>query len=268
MHPLRNSLTRRLAMFLLPVIVMFAGACVAQIRLHDPLRPNSNQRVVLTIQDRTCGGAYFYKANAYTVTQTQNKITVQLEERDLNAIVPLCPPFGTTLQIDLGVFQPGQYSYIVYEKGSLGNRPISDEIVFNVSDARAAKAAPYVMRDYSGTWWDPKDPGWGLFVWQNAASPRDELLIAWFTYGSDGKAVWYSFSPEWSSSTATKVGPLYQSSRPPGNGSPPPGASTHTPVGTASIDFTIKIGNTSTATLTYTIGNGERVTRGIERFNP
>jgi hypothetical protein len=265
-------------MILLTLAAQRAGAQ----NLIPPV-PNSSQRVTLYIPDRNCGGVFVYKANPYTVTQSQNKITVQLEDKQPR--VPggggagVCPP-GPFLPIDLGVFLPGQYSFSVFEKDEFGrNRPVGEEFPFTVTDARKTKVAPYPAQDVSGTWWDSSDPGWGLFIWHNSASPKDELFAAWFVYGTDGKPIWYTFSPEWRSSTATKEGPLYQSSRPPGNGVPPPGFSTHTPIGTASLDFTYmpfrsalpdipSFTKMNTAILKYKIGSGETVTRTVERFAP
>ena len=63
-------------------------------------------------------------------------------------------------------------------------------------DARLRKAAPYTSGHLWATGWDPNDSGWGLFIWQNAASPVDRsMLVAWFTYKPDGTPMWYVFQP-------------------------------------------------------------------------
>jgi hypothetical protein len=235
-----------------------------------PTRPTSTDRLVVSIPPRTCGGLEPYRTNPYSVTMVQNRITIQLGER-IPGIVPVCP-LAPREEVDLGVLPPGEYEYSVLERaiGSNDVVPLVTNQPLTVTDARAAKVAPYVRLDYSGTWWDSSDPGWGLFIWQNAASPRDEVLAAWFTFGADGRANWYTFQPTWRTSTATHDAPLVQSARPPSNSNPPPGPTNNSSVGTAALDFTTPIGATrfDTAVLTYTIGNGTRQTRTIQRFSP
>ena len=119
-----------------------------------------------------------------------------------------------------------------------GTTPITTEFSnapFTIAGARVAKTAPYVRLNYSGHWWDPNDPGRGLFFWHDA---RDNVLAAWFTYGADGKPIWYAFQPTWQTFAATVTPNLLQSSRMPGPTSPPPNPTTYMVAGTASLDFT------------------------------
>ena len=66
---------------------------------------------------------------------------------------------------------------------------IASNLSLAVADHRATKTAPAVRLNYSDHWWDPNNSGAGLFIWQDAT---DQLLAAWFTYGADGKAVWFT----------------------------------------------------------------------------
>ena len=171
---------------------------------------------------------------------------------------------GPDEEIDIGTLPPGDYTASVPQV----RQPTTlDEVAFKVTDARVNKRAPYVRLDYSGHWWDPNDPGWGLFIWQDARSPTDSLLAAWFTYAADGKPNWYVFQPAWQTSTATQTAPLANSTRLSGTSSPPPTAGTPSAVGTASLDFT-NFGTGDEGKITYTFTGGQTLTRTIQRFRP
>jgi hypothetical protein len=228
-----------------------------------PNNPTSADNIKLSLANRTCGSFLPYSGNPYRVTMSQNNIVVALGEH-LSGLLPLCPP-NLREEIDLGRLPPGAYTVSVIEAPS-GMRPgpLISNAPFTVTDARATKTAPYVRLDYSGHWWDPNDSGWGLFIWHDA---RDNVLAAWFTYGADGKAIWYVFQPTWATSSATVTTPLRQTSRLPGPTSPPPGPTTYVSVGTASLDFT-NFGTADEGKLSYTFTGGAQTVRNIQRFKP
>ena len=258
----------------LTVIVLVAtltvGAAQAQLPPSGstallPLNPTSSDNLKLSMLDRSCGGAFRYKADSHRVTMSQNIITVTLGETT-NNIFTLCPVFPRE-EIDLGRLPAGNYFLNVNEAPN-GIAPRSGVVIanapFTVIDARATKVAPYVRLDYSGHWWDPNDSGWGLFVWHNA---RDNILAAWFTYTPDGKPMWYVFEPTWTTSSATVTTPLYQTSRLPGPTSPPPAPTSYATVGSASLDFT-NFGTADAGKITYTFTGGAQQVRNIQRFKP
>jgi hypothetical protein len=231
-----------------------------------PRNPNSSETIKLSIPDRTCGGGASYIGNPYFVTMLQNNITVYLAPLT-SGIVTICP-IAAREEIDLGRLPAGAYTLTISE----GSRPYSgflniSALPFTVTDARFAKAAPYVRLDYSGAWWDRNDSGWGLFIWQDARGPNDSLLAAWFSYTPDGKPMWYTFQPKWQTSSATAEADLLQASRPPGATSPPPGATSSVTVGTASLDFS-NLGTADEGKLTYTFTNGTKLVRTIQRLRP
>ena len=242
-----------------------------------PMNPTSADNLKLSMQDRTCGGTSGYKANPYRVGMSQNNITVTLGERVLNPM-PLCPG-APREEMDLGRLPAGNYTLTVVS-AAVANSPatvVFENEPFTVTDARAAKTAPYVRLDYSGHWWDPNDSGWGLFIWHDA---RDNVLAAWFTYTPDGKPMWYVFQPKWESSasprfigigimvsTVTFPADLMQTGRMPGPTSPPPNPTSLNVVGTAKLDFT-NFGTTDEGKLTYTFNGGATLTRNIQRFKP
>jgi hypothetical protein len=261
-------------------IVMLTGAAQAQELLEGlpvgslgsllPKNPNSVDNIRLNLYDQTCGGGLRYTGNPYRVSMAQNNITVNLGEQASNPF-GLCPP-GPREEIDLGRLPAGNYTLtLISSGGKYGPGTIVDKFPFVVTDARATKAAPYVRLDYSGTWWDPNDSGWGLFIWQDAKQPVDVLLAAWFTFAADGKPVWYTFQPQWASVSTTTEAALLQSNRLPATGNPPPnpplGPNTFTQAGTASLDFAT-FGAGDEGKLTYAIGTGAKIVRTIKRFKP
>ena len=230
-----------------------------------PLNPTSFDSLKLSLLDRSCGGAFRYKADAYRVSMSQNVITVTLGETEHN-LRTLCPA-SSREEIDLGRLPAGNYTLNVIEAAN-GVAPRSGVVIanapFTVTDARAAKTAPYVRLDYSGHWWDPNDSGWGLFIWHDA---RDNLLAAWFTYAADGKPIWYTFQPKWQTSSATFETALLQTSRAPGATVPPPNPTTFVVAGAVSLDFT-NFGTADEGKLIYTLTGSAKQVRNIQRFKP
>lgn len=228
-----------------------------------PANPTSADNLKLSMPDRTCGGFSPYVGNAYRVAMLQNVLTVTLGERVQNP-VPVCPN-APREEVDLGRLPAGTYGLTLISAATpSAPTTVFSNVGFTVADARLIKAAPYVRLDYSGHWWDPNDSGWGLFIWHDA---RDNVLAAWFTYGTDGKAIWYVFQPTWQTSTASADAPLFHTSRAPGPTSPPPNPTSISIAGTASLDFT-NFGTGETGTLSYTFNGGTKLVRNIQRFKP
>lgn len=230
-----------------------------------PSNPTSADNLILSLAGQTCGGFLPFTGNSYKVNMAQNNITVFMGEQV--GIQLTCPPTPRD-EVDLGRLPAGSYTLTLIGRPS-GNTPGAvyfSNFPFTVTDARLAKKAPYVRLDYSGNWWDPNDSGWGLFIWHDA---NDSVLAAWFTYGTDGKAVWYVFQPTWQTDAATRTVNLLQTNRQPGPTAPPPGPTTSQVVGTASLDFTnFSIEAIDKGKLTYTFTGGAAVTRNIQRFKP
>jgi hypothetical protein len=230
-----------------------------------PASPTSADVITLSIPDTTCGNRYL--GDSYRVSMAQNAITVTLGQKTTNP-TPVCPS-GPREDILIGRLPAGSYTLTANSFAPAGAAPAAlfTNYAFTVADARIAKVAPHVRLDFSGQWWDPGDPGWGLFIWQDARGASDSLLAAWFTYAADGKPNWYVFQPRWLSSTVTEAAPLANSTRLPGAGSPPPTTGTPAVMGMASLDFT-NLGSGDDAKITYTFTGGPTLTRTIKRFKP
>ncbi len=117
-----------------------------------------------------------------------------------------------------------------------------------------AAANPLPTRTYTGAWYVPAEPGWGLtaFQFNNAAQ---NLFVLFFMYDETGKAQWYELDGGWSA-TDVRSGNLLRYAANPWTTTFNPAARTSTPVGTGSLTFTSE----TSATLTFT-ANG--VTRTV-----
>ncbi len=199
-----------------------------------PAKPTSADNIVLSLSPRTC--ARGYAENRYSVSMALNHITVKLGEQGPPIPIGVCPGEPRD-EIDLGKLPAGSYTVTVIESvnGPFKINPIQNA-PFTVTDARVLKQKPWVSLDYTGMWWDPTDPGTGLFVWQDAA---DNTLITWFTYGADGKPTWYVFQPKWGwfGNDTLAATELVLTDRKPGTAIAPPGPTSSTAVGTAWINF-------------------------------
>lgn len=257
--------------------ILCAGQARAQLLVPGsnflfPTNPTSADNITLST-GLSCGRAAF-KANAYRTSMSQNNITIMLGEVRTDVAFPAtCPPGAPRVEIDLGRLPAGDYTLSMIQAANGTFPPVTtiSNFPFTVTDARLAKTAPFVRLDYSGHWWDPNDPGWGLFIWHDA---RDRVLAAWFVYGTDGKPIWYTFQPAWDTFAATFPAPLTQTSRMPGPTIPPPNPTSYTTVGSASLDFK-SIANATTGAipfdagkLTYTFTGGPTTVRNIQRFKP
>lgn len=242
----------------------------AQVQVPDfallPGNPTSADSLKLSMYDKTCRAGF--RGDAVRVSMMQNAITVSMGTPVLAIPPGLCPSVPRE-EVSIGRLPAGTYTLAVNYTQTVGAAPIAlyPTVSFTVTDHRANKLSPYVRLDYSGHWWDPNDPGWGLFIWQDARSSSDSLLAAWFTYAADGKPNWYVFQPAWQTSTTTQTAPLANSTRLPGTSSPPPTAGTPSAAGTASLDFT-NFGTADEGKITYTFTGGQTLTRTIKRFQP
>lgn len=251
---------------------VFPIACIAQATEINrgylyPQFPTSADEIKIQFSHRACDTFSYYVGDSYRVNMTQNNITITFGRLNNGPGFNPCPP-SPSEEVVIGRLPAGNYTITVIEPPATNEqtgRVSTQSAPMTVTDARANKAGTFVRSDYSGHWWDPNDSGWGLFVWQDARNPRDPIMAAWFTYGTDGKAIWYVFQPNWLTSTQTATTDLVQTQRAPGPSSPPPNPTTTTVVGSAQLSFE-GFAIVNSATLTYKFGNGPTQFRSLRRF--
>lgn len=244
-----------------------------------PSNPSSTDNISFVRFEATayCGRNEPY----YKIAMSNNNITITFSESDVRGQMSLAqaPSWNTRYidLVDIGRLPPGDYTLTtvgaqcIRASQFLPTPPDLDKFAFNVTDGRTKKSFPNPSLDYSGHWWDENDPGWGLFIWQDAAN---NTMAAWFTYTADGKPAWYVFQPVWQTNTMTPYADVWQTSKPPGTVSPPPGAAKLETVGNAFLDFYFGYYNRGGALPTieqflnfnYKLGDGARQKRTLMRF--
>jgi hypothetical protein len=121
-------------------------------------------------------------------------------------------------------------------------------------------AAPARATDYTDLWWTPSESGAGLTVTHQG----NVVFLAFFVYGPDGKATWFSspaaFAQSDSNGNPNYTGTLFQSTGPAFSGPFNPAAVNAAAVGTATFAVT----SASTANLGYTVG-GVSVSKSLVR---
>lgn len=88
-----------------------------------------------------------------------------------------------------------------------------DQVFATLAPYLNAKVGP--TADYTDLWWNPNESGWGLNLTQHASG---KIFGVWYTYGTDGKRMWYVMpGGDWTSSNVF-TGSLYATSGPPAHG--------------------------------------------------
>lgn len=228
-----------------------------------PAQPTSADTVYMKVP-RNCANSNLPTPGYRNSTSVAGRTQVVI----VHAFNPNCADGNAAaapLMVELGKFPAGTYPIDV-RYGVLAGVEISFLAVLNtlqltVTDHRAAKSAPGVFIDYSDHWWDASDPGAGLFIWQNRT---DQVLAAWFTYGTTGQPMWYTIQAgSWVSPTRYE-GKLIQSGR---STSPSlPILLVAQEVGSAVLDFS---GDDSALSGRFTYkfdAAASAVTRNIRRF--
>ncbi|APV51295.1 hypothetical protein BWI17_17345 [Betaproteobacteria bacterium GR16-43] len=112
--------------------------------------------------------------------------------------------------------------------------------------------------NYQDLWWNPAESGWGL----NLTQQGNILFATLFTYGLDGRGIWYFMSAGQRQGDGSFTGDLYRTVGSPFNAAPftPLSPADVTRVGAMTLRFT----NGETGTLQYTV-DGIAVTKSIVR---
>lgn len=228
----------------------------------SPAAASSADTVTMRIDH---GTPPFWVADSHRVSQEGNRVRVTLG-RVMNVLLPgVRPPFVPGFQyttIELGKFPAGSYTVDVFGVSTITQleTPVATGIPLVVSDARTLKTAPYVQINYADHWWNPAESGWGLFIWHDKL---DRVLAAWFTYGSDNKAEWYTIQAGSWVNHKQYDGQVIKTTGPSFAAFVPGSAVQSQVVGSASINFT----DANNGVFTYTL-SGVTQSRNITRFKP
>ena len=104
-------------------------------------------------------------------------------------------------------------------------------------------------RDYTGAWFFPSEPGWGLTVFNYP----NTFFALFFVYDTAGRPAWYRMQSAWTGPDQVTAG-LDRPTAPPWANSFNAGAITYANVGNATITFT----SATAATLTFNDGTVNR----------
>jgi hypothetical protein len=155
-----------------------------------------------------------------TVFVVNTGTSIQVRLRDRQCFAPGTP---TEVDVRLGAFPVGLYSV---EVASLAGDIVTvrERLQFSVIPRAVITVfppPPFPLTDYSGLWWDPRQPGRGVSIHQNAS---DSLFVVQFDYAFDTPALANGIpgSTRWTTiqggrwETATRwSGTLYHTTFPP-----------------------------------------------------
>lgn len=244
-------------LFLTPLF--FASECLSQSVVVLPTMPTSADSITLRYRTNTLGARFL--GDSYRLSMTNNRIRIVRGAVSQEPAIDLGIP--VFVDMDIGRLPSGSYVIDMFGAGASAGQPDSAIVVdipLVVTDNRTAKTAPYVQLNYADHWWNPAESGWGLFIWQDNL---DRVLAAWFTYGSDNKAEWYTIQSGRWVNPKQYDGQLIKTTGPSFAAFVPGSAVQVQVVGTASLYFTAA----NNCNLTYTL-NGVTQTKTITRFKP
>ena len=150
-----------------------------------------------------------------------------------------------TMEVTVASVDDAQLTAVV--DGVRIEKSISRQVFAAPVPACGIDLAAGALPNYQDLWWNPSESGWGL----NIAHQGDVLFITWFTYDTDGKALWFVGSDVRKTGNATYAGTLYRTVGPPVSASPwDPSKVSRIPTGSARLTFS----DDNNATFSYTVG--------------
>lgn len=137
------------------------------------------------------------------------------------------------------------------------NLPLPPQLTITVAGASAENI------EFSGHWWNPAEPGWGLSL---SRGPSGALFAAWFTYDAAGMPDWYTVEPGLPAFPASGAGggyegPILRASVPRNFAGLDYSRFSQAPIGTASIFLT-----SPDSILFVTTIDGKRTERTLVRL--
>lgn len=171
-----------------------AAALPAAASTIVPSTPVAQQAVELRLTVDSC------TFDPSSVQVSASGATLRVTQRLNNCLVAGTPkPFD----VRLGSFPAGDYRVEVYGTPTPTGTP-AESLSFAVKNRDESTITPplvHPLTDYSGFWWDPGQPGWGISLTQTPGT--DYLFGAWYLYVSDGTPEWCTIEGgHWASPTA------------------------------------------------------------------
>ena len=175
-------------------LLAFASAATAAASTIVPPQPSALQPVDVRMTVDSC------TYTAGTVHVTASGTTLRLTQ-----YLRACFAAGTPQVVDvrLGAFPAGDYRLEIYASVEATGTP-SETVAFTVKPGLDLTLLdPPLNRpltDYTGIWWDPSKPGFGLALHQNPVNYG--LFGAWYVYDGQGQATWFTLQGgQWISET-------------------------------------------------------------------
>jgi hypothetical protein len=116
-------------------------------------------------------------------------LTVTMKGNQIVVVDPMhgfiLPSVGSMSEAVLGRFPAGEYEVVL---AAPGFQPTQPPIRFVVEGSAVDAAGLSPQYDWTDLWWNPDESGWGMNITIKGAA----FFGAWFTYDSEGKAVWYT----------------------------------------------------------------------------
>ena len=201
----RSKVRRRLAGFI--------AACALLLELHEtfaqttitlaPAAPTSGDLIRATLNQVPCVPDP-YKTR---VTMAGNRITIAF----VDSPYPFeCPP--ANIETVIGQLPVGNYDVVATREAYTANAiaaPLGGPQAFSVKDGRQDPAVRFPQDNFTGIWWDPAEPGWGMSIFQQ----RDgRLIAAWYTADSSSNPTWVTLQgSSWDSDRGvTASGTIYR----------------------------------------------------------
>jgi hypothetical protein len=213
----------------LPAILAIVGCCAhahAQATIEIiPASPRYQEPVYARVTPQRLSGLYLYGAK---VTMTGNAITIEPE-----MIIEIGA--GSAFDVELGRLPTGSYTVQLQIVGAPPSATFTVGPRMPQMPGSSWGTVPAV--DYSGMWWNAREPGWGISILQG---PTNQVFAAWFVYDAAGMPTWYTLESGqwqvgWGGSTYT--GWLYRYTGPPFTTVFDPAKVTGALVGTGVLSF-------------------------------
>lgn len=195
-----------------------------------------------------------------SITMVANRITLTLGSTSTTL-----PPFTpATMDVVIGQLPEGSYELEVRRQPDFGQpfTVLGTKQIAVAGIAMSARGPGVPTGPWSGIWWNPTEPGWGISILiKDRQVIRPDFFAAWYVYDASGKATWYTLQDgDWSTSLCYR-GRVLKTSGSPWGGITALSGITIADAGIGTLCFV----NYDSATFTYTV-EGQSSSKNLMRF--